>query len=161
MASGDKVEQIRLIDPDTGEIELDLTRIKRKDKLGRDWIAMYQKPIKQIIEEMPTFGTMKIWLYLASSIDYEGKFEASKAYVAREVKLTYCEAHKCLKWLEENHYIQMIPNKKGNYDYYVNPDLIMKGNKREKAVSRWVKNSGAEVKMKNGKMVYTFNHKDK
>lgn len=157
MSTGDKVEQIRLIDPETGEIELDLTRIKRKDNLGKDWVAMYQKPILQMIEEVPTFGTMKILLYIASSIDYEGRYEASKANIARKVNLSYKEAHKCLKWLEENHYIQIEPSENGLYNFYINPDIVMKGNKKTRAVNNWVKRSGVEIDNKGNKIVYSFN----
>lgn len=158
--SGDKVEQIRLIDPDTGEIELDITRIKRKDQLGKDWVAMYQKSMKTIISEIPTFGTLKILLFLTSELDYEGRFTSSKAYIAKQVGLSYQEAHKCLKWLSENHYIQIEPSEKGTFNFYINPDIVMKGNKKTRAVNRWVKfaDKSVDIKDKANKIVYSFNN---
>lgn len=156
MATGDKVEQIRLIDPETGEIELDLTRIKRKDNLGRDWVAMYQKPILQMIEEIPNFGTMKILMFLMANLDYEGRFEATKAYIAKKLDIERSYAHKCLDWLVENHYIQIEPNEKGNFNFYINPDIVMKGNKKTRAVTGWVKRSGIEIENKGNKVVYSF-----
>lgn len=158
MAQGDKVQQLRLIDYETGEIEVDVTTIKRRDNLGKDWVAMYQKAMKTIIKEVPTLGTMKILLFIASSINFEGRLQATKAYIAKEVGLSYQEAHKCLKWLEANNYIQCVANETGNYDFYVNPDITMKGNKKTHAVKGWVSrmNDKVEITQRNGRVVYTF-----
>lgn len=151
---GEKIKQYRTIDAETGEIELDISRRVNPNQLGKDWCAMYQFRIQVMIDEFPTLTTWKVFMYLASKLNYEDIYETTKREVSEGIGVNYKDTLKAMNWLIDNDYIQVVKNRKDLFEFSLNPDVVMKGNKKYEQLKRWEYRKQLKMTEETGKTVY-------
>lgn len=78
---------------------------KYDSQLKRGWVYMYKKPIMEIVNEVPDFSTLKIFLAITAKQEYGPLVLCTVAQLAKDTGMTYNTAWKAFKWLENNGYV--------------------------------------------------------
>lgn len=126
------IKQFRLFDEITGEI---LVKSESKgSELGEDWFVMYPHSVENLLNNVPNFATLKVFLHLATMQKFEGeKIVIKRQALADKVGINRMTLYKALKWLVENEYIQEVHE--GGYNgFLLNPNVTFKGKGRGEAM---------------------------
>ena len=75
------------------------------------------------------FSDVRLYSFLASQVDYDYKYSASKRYIAEEMRLSRRQIYASIKSLQEKDIIrEQLVN--GQWTYYLNPYYIRSENKK-------------------------------
>lgn len=112
---------ITLIDNDTGEIFENHSQTLGS-KLGGGWIVVYKVPLQKLLKVVPNFATLKVYLYIASSQDFNKVTLISAKYISAQLGMSYQTVWNSIKWLKQAGYVKdgEIAGMKG---YVVNPTV--------------------------------------
>lgn len=119
---------IKLIDNETGEI-FETHSQMLGSKLGGGWIVVYKVPLQKLLKVVPNFATLKVYLYIASSQDFNKVTLISAKYISAELDMAYQTVWNSIKWLKQAGYIK-DGEMAGMKGYVVNPTVSTCGVKK-------------------------------
>lgn len=114
-----------LFDELTGEL-VSRTETTRKNLIGDEWIVVYDKMLKKLLEDNPPYAIVRVYLKLALMQTFDTHIVTTIANVARELGMTYKTAWQSFKWLEENEYLKKS-ELRGMATYLLNPNFTTRG----------------------------------
>lgn len=121
------MRQISLFDMETGELISSHQNVAGS-RLKEGWIVVYKEALKDLIMKAPNYATMKVYLYIATSQDYDTVTYISTSFVARKLGMAYQTAWNAVKWLIENNYLRRS-EVNGSIGFIVNPLVSTCGRK--------------------------------
>ena len=132
---GRLAKQVRVFDPETGEIVKDTVNYGGQNEEG--FMLMYKDGILSLAAEAPSVA-LRTFLALASRQEYEGGIKVSKQTIANEIGMSSDSATRAFKWLKENKYVKEYKDD-GITTFLLNPTVTTCGKKQltEKKKRLW------------------------
>ena len=130
-------KQVIIKNEDTGEIISN--SITHGTQNGDGWMIMYREAISLLIDEVPDFSTLKVFLKLASKQEFEGGLKISKKFIADELGISRTQSWRAFKWLKENGYIKER-KVNGLPEFLLNPKVATCGKNRKAKIALWESN---------------------
>ena len=117
----------------------------KDNKLGKDWVAVYQQAISNIADMNLPNEQYRVFLKLLSKVDFDNYLRISQQDIADELDMKRPNVTKAIKGLKEKNIIVEGPRAGLNKTYRLNPYVAHKGKNRHGTIldfNNAMKNSG-------------------
>ena len=121
------MKQFSLFDEETGEV-FQSTIQKVGNKLKGGWIVVYKEPIQKLLKEVPNFATLKVYLTVATTQDFETVTMISLSKICEINGMVYQTVWNAIKWLKKHGYLA-VGEVNGEAGLVVNPTVSTCGKK--------------------------------
>ena len=106
----------------------------KENKLGKDWVALYQKAISTIADMNLPNEQYRVFLKLLSKVDFDNYLRVSQTEIANELSMKRPNVTKAIKALcEKSIIVEGLPAGKFK-TYRLNPYIAHKGKNRNSTI---------------------------
>ena len=106
----------------------------KENKLGKDWVALYQNAISTIADMNIPHEQERVFLKLLSKVDFDNYLRISQTEIANELNMKQPHVARAIKGLKEKGIIVEGPRAGLNKTYRLNPYIAHKGKNRNETI---------------------------